>query len=865
MVDPSNILYPSTSLFPGGLTEGPFVEFNATPRPVGVTNPNPLTQSSEALDLQNLRDYATANLNEEFSDRQGRLPRYYPYEEDDRIFLNNQRHVDIRSLVDTTSRTVRLTIAGYSNYNVGSLSTQTMAQLQNFVILTAPSENWSTGTIALDPVRKNWRILGIPVTAGDTIANSVIVSDNQIVNMDIDAGFDDADYISVALPSFPKNSLVMANTYLCLTSNPLGIFSDGPTANIPFSSSLTTLIQGDSEFRVTRGAIKQINPNVNLSAITGVRLILNATGSATVKVAGIRLLSKSWTYVREDLNTYFGEFQNVVSLTGNPATPYAHNRPIYWRSGVVPNVEDPRPINADIGTLLFTGSMTNTNQVSLYFREARADLYQQIDLNGKTMSQLDGQEQPDLGVGGFDTRPQNDFDSLSQTDIDKKTQFELERIPDPLSASWIEFNCIWSPTDTSFSIRNTERGGYSFQLGSALTPNSNYILISTLEDSSVRMRLYPISSLGEILTDQIVFDSTLIEDSYVYKRRKGRFGWFATLNDGDAAIRSIRERGVSYAEYRTLPYTSRTPVNGLQVIAENTNNFELFSDFIVTDDSILLSRSEADQIWQVDNPIGHIGQGVRTNQFVIGDFSQTEVSFDIFYPGSPTGLDFLLISADGYRIELTAPAIRPNIWQPMRLTTPFDERALTGPYRLVILQNEVSARSWRIRNVSVFKRAVSWYARPIDRDSASQPEAWLPFRSLVNVGNGGVLFHRPSTQFQVQGLGHFEGATIDRLQFIPRYATLGRFAWPEDLLLNPRIPGAQFSSSNTGRAYTFTSTIADPENEIIQWYWTITDGASSFGPMISHVFERAGTYGVTLTAINRFGRSRTTTASISVS
>jgi hypothetical protein len=588
--NPDPTLYPGTSLFPGGLTEGPALEIEATPHSLSVVTPV-FAISSEEIDHQSFKDFAAASLNEEFSNKQGWLARYYPYVEQDRSILQDLRHVDIRSMVSPT-RLVKLSIGRFSDYTVGTFDGQSVGALENLSLVMIPGENWTSGTTSIDATSK-WRLLTVSLATGINTFSSILRGANNVITtVDIETGFDDEDYLSIALPNFPLPSISLPNSSISFTSDPDGLFTNQNIATVTFDTSLVTLVNGNSEFRVQRRMIAENGPDMDMSKITAVKIQIQATAPATFKMMGIRLLDKNWKFGREDINTYFGEFQQTVSRNGDPAAAYERTLPILWRSADVPSVNDPQPINAEVGTLIYTGSLANTNEFSLYFREASADLFTQIDLNGQTMATLDGQDQPDLGIGGYAARPQADFDVLTQKDIDKKIQFDLERTPDLVSASWIQFSCRWSTTDTVFSIRNTEGGGYSFNLGSALSASTNYLFITRIEDNAVRMLVYPVSVDGQVLVSQLVFDSSLIDDSFSYKRRKGRFGWSTILRDGDAAIRSIRERGVTYAEYRTLPYASRTPINGVALEADNTADLELFEDFDVTDTVLVRASRE---------------------------------------------------------------------------------------------------------------------------------------------------------------------------------------------------------------------------------------------------------------------------------
>ncbi len=843
---------------------GPATDRVSVPQPISpVAAP---VSTVEDIDELSLLEFRTASLNEEFADNLGRLLRYHPYNANDRSVLLGQKHIDVRSFVGE-SRLVRLEISDFSKYTMDDLDGMTMTEIQGSQTALIPSEAWTLGVIDTDPMRKNWSRLSVPIVAGTNSSASIIRVGQSILALDIETGFDDDDFISVALPDFPLNSINIAASRLEFTSNEHGDFTVGPSSAVSFASSIFPLTVGDSEFRVNRRLFRLVNPNLDFTRITAVRFVIEGTATAIFRAMAIRLLGKHWRYGQTDVNTYYKELQASVAPNADPTRTYDYVPPIMWRSAAgLSGFDDPRPVDGRVGAVIHTGSLQRDNELSLYFREVTEDYMTQLDLNGTSMLSLNGNNQPDTGTTSYDIRPQSDLNNIPQFDLDGDTQFELERTPDSLLASWIQFSCRWNSQDTIFSISNTERGGYSFNLGSSLTPGTDYIIMTEIEDDGVRMRIYPLSGFGEILTNDIIFDSTLIKDDYSFKRRKGRFGWFANLEDGDAAIKGIRERGVTYAEYRSLPMPSLTPVDGVELVAENTSHMELFTEFQPTSNEIVLSsRIEgAREIFEAQNPKGAISQGLRSNQFIISDFEQTEATLDLLYTGTSEGLNFVLVSSTGTRLNLTRPLLTPNLWQSIRLRMPFTYEAQTGPYRLVIEQNENVPTSISLDHVKIFRRAVSWYGRSGANDPWDTRDTWVPFKNAVNTPGSGIMFPSRGRSLQVRGLGHFESAKIERVQFKPRYATLGRFAWPEDRLFGAIPPVASFTISNVGRTYQLKSTSSDPDGEVVNWYWNISDGSQHFGPVVSHTFTAPGTYGISLTVTDRNGLVHTTTATQSV-
>jgi hypothetical protein len=520
-----------------------------------------------------------------------------------------------------------------------------------------------------------------------------------------------------------------------------------------------------------------------------------------------------------------------------------------------------------------TGSRIGSNNISVYGRELTEDFMQQLDINGLTQAQLTGRDQPDVGAAAYNSRLQTDLEPFKQSQLAGIKQFDLERSPDFLSASWIQFGVQWTSTTTQVSVINTEGDGYNFNLGTPLTANTDYVLVFELADTAARAAIYPLGARGQIVYDAPVFDSTLIDDDFSYKRRKGRFGWFANLADGDAYVESIRFRSANYAEYRSLPYESLTPVIGAELSAESSPIIDLFTNFVPTETSVVIDRDRevalSGESYRVTDYGNFTHQGVMSNEFDVTDFDQTEILLDVYYPSTldPLAtLEFYLKNQADYLIPLPRPKVFPDQWQTIRLRTPSAHLAQTGLYRLVIVQSKPVNLNWWLDNVRVFERTVSWYGRAVVNDPwAATEDDWTPFQNAFNRDFGGILFQGRERKLQVKGIGHKQDAVVAKVQFKPKYAELGRFVWPEQALTNTLMPTASYSTTNLGRIYTFNGFgSSDPDGMIINWQWTVSDGAVHVGPIIQHTFGQAGSYTVALTVTDSNGLVNSTSAIHSV-
>lgn len=751
----------------------------------------------------------TVPLTEEFDNALGSFPNYTPYTVADQANITTLKHKDIRVMQQG---------ALGATANMLALSTMTMSQLQGMTMdqiaaLTSTSrqgENWTVGTVASDATRGNLRILSVTLAAGTTTTQSVVTD----VPVDLLTGFVDTDSVSIALPAFPAGFVTQTTSFVDLTSHPTGNFAAGPTASVALSASTVSLIAGDSEFRVPRSTFNQ--NGINLGAITGVRLRVVATGASTLRVAAIRLLPPAWTQGSVGMDTRYGRLRKGIARNG--ATPSAgFTWPIMWRTGTPPGVDDPKPIDGEVSVIFNTGSMNNSNSVVLYFREVAEDYLTQLDLDGLTQAELDGNMQPDLGTAMYNSKTQSDIDGLTMTQLDGTTQYALERKPDPTSASWVEFTLSWGAASTQVKIGNTESGNSAFTgaynfTTPTLTANSNYIMYARLDENECRVTIYTLTNSGAVGT--LVYDTTSVIDDGAFRRRAGRFGWFASLGDGDAYIDSIRSRKMSYAEYRSLPFESVTPVIGAELFVSTSPNQELYQSFApgpfntattqVTKDQ---ARATTGESWRVANLGTNSIQGLQSNLFLLEDFDDTEIEFDLWYPKAGNGIQAYLMDASGRTIQLLMPRITPNQWQRVHMTLPPAQAQITGFYRLVLLQLPAEAATWWVDNVTIFARTVTWEGRAVVDDPWKSNDArWVPFKNAHSRESGGVLFARRGNQVQIRAKATKPDAHIDRIQFRPKYASLGLFRRPGVAVSNIP-PVANFTFANLGsRNIRFTST-----------------------------------------------------------
>jgi hypothetical protein len=712
-----------------------------------------------------------------------------------------------------------------------------------------------------------------------------------IETVDIETGFDDDDFISVALPAFPEADIDIEASYIEFTSNVDGNFGAGPSAQVTFDQSTETLVAGDSELRFALGLINTID----LSAVTGVRFSITATDTCDFRVLAIRALHKDWTYAPLDMNTRYNRGVRPVSPDGDPTPTLAFPSntlpfPILWRSADPSGNGDPTPVDAHMSVAFNTGTAAQENTFSIYFRERSQDLITMLELDGTPLDELDGLPQPDFGEAGYAPRTQLDLDGiadsvsgpgvdsgadiddgLTQADLNGVHQFDLERKADTLTAAWIEVRVSWSSTEAWVEIYDAENPApyYTFEI--SLSADSSYFLFVELEERSLQARIF--EAEGNQLGDK-VFDSTKIVDPSVFKRRKGRLGWSASLLDGDAYIGHIRPRYLNFAEYRSHPFESITPVAGTQLQAGASQDSDLFQGIYpgpwggqFTD-----YPERGPEAFKIRNTAVEPLQGVQSQPIYFDDFPDTEIEADILLTQEALDAGSLLIFLwDGYHaIDLPVGALEGDVWNHVSIDlSTFAQNLVPGYYSIVMVQSVIGLpNDWIIDKVSVNRRNIGWAGRAYVPDAwGLHEDDWIPFKNALNDPYDGIVFRERTNALQVRARALRQDVFIGQLRVTPKYAELGRVVWAEEghVPSAGSGPTASFTPSISALTVSFVSTATDTNGYIANNSWTFGDGAADTGTIVSHTYEAAGTYPVTLTVTDDNGERDSVTTDVTVS
>jgi hypothetical protein len=828
-------------------------------------------------------------LTDEFNSTYGEFVNYDTYETVARAAIHNQRHRDLYSFLNAPSLVGR-TMYVLSQSQIDNLNGMTMENLETLAVTVEPVV-WNLGTVAPRAANSNIPSLSYSFTTGTWEIIGIQWADEASTTLlanDIKTGFAEDDHFVLSMPSFPATVVNQSLSSISLTSDPDGDFLPATTVTVSLVNSETPMVNGNSEFRALLSTLD--NGLVDLTKITSLRIRLVTTGSGTFQVNAIRTLDKDWTFTGLDMDTMYGVARKVPARNGR-STPVDLVQPTLWKSNTPPGEDDPRPIDAEMSVLFNTGSMTYANSFTLYFRELTEDFLTQLDLDTTSQAELNGRVQPDVGTARYDSRFQSDLQGTFMGSLEDQSMIGLERTPDYESRSWIQFVCQWGPDGSMVTIVNTEytgtsgTNGYSFPILPNLLPNTTYAFYSTLEENSVQATIYLVDAGGNII--QKVFDSTRVTDDSAYKRRAGRFGWLMSLGDGTAWVDSIRQRSLMYGEYRSRPFYSNTPVVGAELFVETTPKIEHFDAFGPGPNNLAntatISRdpsktSTGDPSWKVQDYGLKTLQGLQSNSFLLTDFAESGITFDLLYPSSALlaggGLRAFLIDESGLRnVELLLPLAQPDQWQRVRLGFPFGQEVLTGRYRFALMQPSTITSTWWIDNISIFTRSVSWRGRAVVDDPWDSNDArWTPFYDAINMDGGGVLFPRRGREMQISGRALRHTATINSINAKPHYAELGRRKGGSAVAPALATVSPSFSVSNLGgrvRRFTGSATSTGTDgtfgaNDMANYEWNFGDGAYGIGSVVTHEFPVSAVYTITLVATDPRGRKGVFTNTVAV-
>jgi hypothetical protein len=322
--------------------------------------------------------------------------------------------------------------------------------------------------------------------------------------------------------------------------------------------------------------------------------------------------------------------------------------------------------------------------------------------------------------------------------------------------------------------------------------NKTLVFKSTALDDKVQCKLF------ELKNNQLylIFDTGLVK-SDLFHRTRGEFGWSAELEDGCARIRNIKSGGGIYAEYKSSPINSFTPVRGAQIFTNQSEDYELVSGitankWTTTTGTITYEKNPdntSKPIYVITNNGQNVWQGLQTNLFKIENFEDIYMTFDIQMPSDSGGIIAFLYDENNNKIfRLNVPSFNRDKWDFVKLIA-YNDQFLPGYYKLVIAQNNYDiGTSWKIKNISIKNRVLNWHMRSfMNNPWQADSENWIQNKLTNNIPinhftkssnkNDGALFAKYGSGLQVRAQAINPYAEITNFDVQPSYATLGNFVW----------------------------------------------------------------------------------------
>jgi chitodextrinase len=817
-------------------------------------------------------------LTEQFTDPEGRLQNYYTSDVNQLAALARQRHCDIRCFVQDYD-VEPASMFFFDQYQMGAFEGLYMQYMN--VPAIRYYEGWRgsvDGSVGPQPDLNNW--YGLTLNFSGPTQEGYAASGIPVVDL---SAFAPTDTLSLALPGLAPE-IDRDASFIAFTSNPDKDFLVGPTVQVPFSG----LPNGDVELAQPLSVLAPLGTPLK---ITGLAIVITTTAACVFRCLAIRVLTPTWVYAPLDLNTLTGSLVLPVSRTGSSgvATAFPANTindpyvptdwPILLRADTPSGADDPRPIDIAEAAVFHTGSMTD-GEVRLYFREYAFDLVTQLDLdNGNNTQEVLNAigHQIDFDTGLYRARDQTDLNTLAMSALDQSEQFDLEVEPDYVTAAWIEVNLTWDASTATLIIRDTEGNDHTFEHLPLLT-DTTYVLLVDLRGTGIRVRIYPLDNRDKIDLTTRVFDSTRIDNGSVFSRRSGRVGWYARFADGDAYLDSLRYFDANFAEYRSVPLRSLTPVDGGQIFYGGSGSREGFTGVSEVGSATVApdaTKSGSGAAYRVDID-GTIPQsGVATNVVYIENFDAATVEFDLYIPSdaAPVGDQIFAYLADAYGQphRLNLGRIEYDKMRPYRFDlNTFYGRLLPGNYSLHVVLLPLVRTTFYIDAISIRQRALIWSGRSDVSDPwGDNGTEWIPFRDALNGQTAGALFASTGTSPQIRAQACYQNSALTQVKFVPRSGPLGRLVWPEDHAGVQRPVLSGFAMATSDRTVTFSlppNNVTLASGNWLSYYeWSFGDGTTVTGPIVEHTYGRAGTYRANLTVADNEGMFATVGATVIIS
>lgn len=749
-------------------------------------------------------------LGDDFVNPIGHWENYDQYDEVDQSNLEHLKVITLRALTNN-AESISEPIVNLGNDHMTDLSSMTVEDIGNANVIVH-DENWIGAEAEPSAFYHYQNLLTANLTSGQNVIESVMsdrpvdinptISRDAIFSVDSQSDTQLGDWIlgdgalggsdqpySVVfsdLPNFPVDVVNLNTSYLELTSAPDGSFDSSFSAKVTLADNIMSNSSSDENAQLSIKVGDFENDDFDLTSITGVRYVINASGPATLKILSLYVASNT-ANVRSNLRLdslrsrvyKTPHARSNLSYTAN-YDPYPVTIPRMWRTAGISGQGDPKPYDVEFALSFYTGSNVYGGELNFFCRENTLDPVTMVDLNAVAVSSLDGEAIPQFSSeAGFLVRTQDQLGIYTQNQLDLETQIDLSRTPDGELGNYAQFHIEWKGEDGSLSMGSAESTPYTYTLSDGLESNRNYVLYASLEGNRGRIAIYETSLAGTV--GDLVFDSGSVENDNIWPRLRGRVGWHAVLNDGDAYLESIKDRKVVFGEYRSRPMRSLTPVDGVQLFAQFTPKTEHFTGFepgSMNTESTKITREGT--AWKVTSSGGVLGsQGIQSNLFELFDLDNSTIEFDFKLDDStnvrPEDIKAFLVDQYGVSYHpIAMTLLRSGERQRVNAVVPSGFGFATGKYRLLIIQEAAVSGTWYVDDVSVSTRSITWSGRsepnsPFDTNSSP----WIPFNDMIGE-NKSLQFAKRGKGLQVRGQVLRQDGEISKIQIVPKYAELGR-------------------------------------------------------------------------------------------
>lgn len=115
-------------------------------------------------------DLADITLWDEFTNSTGQFVHYDAHDLTQRVQLAKQKHINIRSF-ENDDFLISIPMLYLDLLPTGLLDNQRMIDMEGSTVVRA-GERWTTGTVAKDATRKNWRVLTMLCNIGTNVSSS---------------------------------------------------------------------------------------------------------------------------------------------------------------------------------------------------------------------------------------------------------------------------------------------------------------------------------------------------------------------------------------------------------------------------------------------------------------------------------------------------------------------------------------------------------------------------------------------------------------------------------------------------------------------------------------------------------------------